>query len=524
MREYKYNVLNKTEACKAVPSSKRMKRMAVATFATACLIFAMSSAMAADASNESVNNNAVVQVSLPDFTQIVEKSENAVVNIRTTAKVAVQPAGGGNGQDPYEMFRRFFGPDFNIPGMPKPKANPHGGGGGNAPTPAPQERSVPSGVGSGFFISENGSILTNHHVIADADEIIVTLTDGREFKAKVVGSDERTDVALLQVDAKDMATLPIGNPKKLKKGQWVLAIGSPFGLESTVTSGIVSAIGRETGDYLPFIQTDVAVNPGNSGGPLLDLQGQVVGINSQIVSRSGGFMGISLAIPIDEAMMVVAQLQENGRVTRGRLGVQIGEVSLEVAQAIGLSKAEGAMISAVMPDSPAQKAGIEAGDIILKFDSKPIKKWSDLPRVVGSTKPDSSVKVDVWRKGKVVVLNATVGEVKAPTAQAKVDEKKPEPKTKPSVSALGMTVIPLSADAKKELKLTSGVEVTAVTGEAANAGINQGDIILTLGNTDITSPEQFVSVAGKLDQTKAMGVMVRRGEQTQWILLKPTTK
>ena len=281
MREYKYNVLNQTEACKAVPSSKRMKRMAVATFATACLIFAMSSAMAADASNESVNNNAVVQVSLPDFTQIVEKSENAVVNIRTTAKVAVQPAGGRNGQDPYEMFRRFFGPDFNIPGMPKPKANPHGGGGGNAPTPAPQERSVPSGVGSGFFISENGSILTNHHAIADADEIIVTLTDGREFKAKVVGSDERTDVALLQVDAKDMATLPIGNPKKLKKGQWVLAIGSPFGLESTVTSGIVSAIGRETGDYLPFIQTDVAVNPGNSGGPLLDLQGQVVGINSQ---------------------------------------------------------------------------------------------------------------------------------------------------------------------------------------------------------------------------------------------------
>jgi serine protease Do len=524
MKKINHSFNQQTESLKVLPPTQRIQRMFIATFATACLVFSVSSAMAADAANEAVNSAAVVQVTLPDFTQIVEKSENAVVNIRTTALVAVPPAGGGNSQDPYEMFRRFFGPDFNIPGMPNPKANPHGGGGGNAPSPAPQERSVPRGVGSGFFISENGSILTNHHVITDADEIIVTLTDGREFKAKVVGSDERTDVALLQVDAKDMATLPIGDPKTLKKGQWVLAIGSPFGLESTVTSGIVSAIGRETGDYLPFIQTDVAVNPGNSGGPLLDLKGQVVGINSQIVSRSGGFMGISLAIPIDEAMMVVAQLQENGRVTRGRLGVQIGEVSQEVAQAIGLPKAEGAMISAVMPDSPAQKAGIEAGDIVLKFDNKPIKKWSDLPRVVGSTKPDSSVKVEVWRKGKVVILTAKVGEVKAPVAEAKADQKTPEAKAKPTVSALGITVVPLSDEAKKELKLTNGIEVTAVTGEAANAGINEGDVILTLGNTDITSPEQFVSVAGKLDQTKAIGVMVRRGEQTQWVLLKPTTK
>lgn len=497
------------------------KRMLVTSAVTSCLVFMMSSSLSVAATNEATTNQSIVQVTLPDFTQIVEKAENAVVNIRTTASVPVQPA-GGNGQDPYEMFRRFFGPDFNIPGMPNPKGNPHGGGGGNAP--APQERSVPRGVGSGFFISTDGSILTNHHVVVDANEIIVTLTDGREFKAKVVGSDERTDVALIQIDTKDMVTLPIGNPTTLKKGQWVLAIGSPFGLESTVTSGIVSAIGRETGDYLPFIQTDVAVNPGNSGGPLLDLKGEVVGINSQIVSRSGGFMGISLAIPIDEAMKVVAQLKENGRVTRGRLGVQIGEVSQEVAQASGLSKAEGAMISGVMPDGPAQKAGIEPGDIILKFDGTAIKKWSDLPRVVGSTKPDSKVKVEVWRKGKLVSLTATVAEVQVPVVASGPEKASPLAQTKPTMSALGMMVIALSDEIKKELKLKNGVEITAVKGEAANAGINQGDVILTLGNTDITSPEQFVSVAGKLDQTKPIGVMVRRGEQTQWVLLKPTTK
>jgi len=515
---------NQTKAAPVFPHSRLLQRMFIATSIAACLVFLAPNAMAADAARAGIPNESYVQVTLPDFTQIVEKSENAVVNIRTTAKVAVQPV-GGNGQDPYEMFRRFFGPDFNIPGMPKPKGKPHGGGGGGGGNaPAPQERSVPRGVGSGFFISADGSILTNHHVVADADEIIVTLTDGREFKAKVIGSDERTDVALIQIDAKGMASLPIGNPKTLKKGQWVLAIGSPFGLESTVTSGIISAIGRETGDYLPFIQTDVAVNPGNSGGPLLDLKGEVVGINSQIVSRSGGFMGISLAIPIDEAMKVVAQLKESGRVTRGRLGVQIGEVSQEVAQASGLSKAEGAMVSAVMPDGPAQKAGIEPGDIILNFDDKPIKKWSDLPRVVGSTKPDSKVKVEVWRKGKLLTLKATVAEVQPLVASAQIDKSFPVTKAKPTISAVGMTVVALSDEAKKDLKLKNGVEISAVTGEAANAGISEGDVILTLGNTDITSPEQFVLVAGKLDQNKPIGVMVRRGEQTQWVLLKPVTK
>jgi len=273
---------------------------------------------------------------LPDFTGIVAQVDAAVVNIRTTATVPVR--GSGRGGDPYEMFRWFFGPDFMPPGAPQQPQRPQR---------QPEERTVPRGVGSGFFISADGYILTNNHVVSNATDIYVTLTDGREFKAKVIGTDARTDVALIKIESDNMPALSIGDPRALKKGQWVLAIGSPFGLESTVTAGIVSAVGRDTGDYLPFIQTDVAVNPGNSGGPLLDLSGKVVGINSQIVSRSGGFMGISLAIPIDEAMRVVDQLKTTGRVTRGRIGVQISEVGKDVASAIGLQRAEGALVSGV---------------------------------------------------------------------------------------------------------------------------------------------------------------------------------
>lgn len=379
--------------------------------------------------------------SLPDFTTIVEKSEAAVVNIRTTAKVSGARQGGGQGQDPYELFRHFFGPDFQPPGGAKPPQQ-----GPRGRRAEPEERSVPRGVGSGFFISADGYLLTNHHVVADATDIFVTLTDGREFKAKVIGSDQRTDVALLKIEAKGMVSLPIGNTKSLKKGQWVMAIGSPFGLESTVTSGIISALGRETGDYLPFIQTDVAVNPGNSGGPLLNLDGEVVGINAQIVSRSGGFMGISLAIPIDEAMRVADQLRASGKVTRGRIGVQIGEVSKEVAQAIGLPKAEGALVSGVEPDAPADKAGVQPGDVILKFDGKPITRWSDLPRLVGGTKPGTSAPLEVWRKGKLVNLKVSVAEIKAEkTAEAPAAPKAVETQK----VVLGMTVVPVAADVQK---------------------------------------------------------------------------
>ena len=453
-------------------------------------------------------------VGLPDFTTIVEKAEHAVVNIRTTATVT---AGGRGGRDPYEMFRWFFGPDFQPPG----------GGGNEAPQqrrgePEPQERTVPRGVGSGFFISDDGYILTNHHVIDDASEIFVTLTDGQEYGARVIGSDARTDVALLKIDVEGMETLPIGTAQTLKKGQWVLAIGSPFGLESTVTAGIVSAIGRETGDYLPFIQTDVAVNPGNSGGPLLDLNGDVVGINAQIVSRSGGFMGISLAIPIDEAMEVAQQLQDNGKVTRGRIGVQIGEVSKDVALASGLDNEQGAMVSRVVPDGPAQQAGVEPGDIILDFDGKKIEKWSDLPRVVGSTAPGTKAKMQVWRKGEPVTLDITVGEM--PSAEPVAAAPQVEEPAVQGQTALGVTVVKLTNDEMKALSINHGVKVSEVTGAGASAGLVDGDVILTVGNTDVSSPEQFVELANQAEEGKPLGMMVQRNGQAQWVLVRPTNK
>src|SRR5690606_13485928 len=328
-------------------------------------------------------------VVLPDFSSIVEATEKSVVNIRTTESVQVRRMGGGGpGNDPYDLFRWFFGPDFMPPGATPRQP---------APAPEPQERIVPRGVVSGFIISDDGYVLTNNHVIADANDIFVTLTDGKEYKASVVGTDERTDVALIKIEGKDLTPLKIGSPAQLKKGQWVLAIGSPFGLDSTVTVGIVSAINRDTGEYLPFIQTDVAVNPGNSGGPLLNLNGEVVGMNSQIISRSGGFMGISLAIPIDEAMRVADQLRATGKVTRGRIGVQISEVGKDVAEAIGLPRAEGALVSNVEADGPAADAGVKPGDVITSFHGEAIKRWSDLPRIVGETKPGTRADMEVWR-------------------------------------------------------------------------------------------------------------------------------
>jgi len=446
---------------------------------------------------------------LPDFTGIVAQVDSAVVNIRTTATVPVRGGGGNRGNDPYELFRWFFGPDFAPPGAVPPQRAPQ-------QPQQPQERTVPRGVGSGFFISEDGFILTNNHVVADATDIYVTLTDGREFEAKVIGSDERTDVALIKIDVEEkMAALTVGDARALKKGQWVLAIGSPFGLESTVTAGIVSAIGRDTGDYLPFIQTDVAVNPGNSGGPLLTLDGKVVGINSQIISRSGGFMGISLAIPIDEAMRVVAQLKESGRVTRGRIGVSIGEVSKDVAAAIGLPRAEGALVSGVEPDAPADAAGVQAGDVILSFNGQPITRRSDLPRIVGETRPGTAAKMDVWRKGKRITLTVTVAQLQD-TATASTDTPATGTET-----ALGLTVEPVAADQLRALRIRGGVRVTQAEGAGARAGITSGDIILAINNNDITTPKQFATLARRLDNTRVAGVLIRRGDATLWVAVRP---
>ncbi len=457
---------------------------------------------------------------LPDFTEIVARTEGSVVNIRTTETVAVRPSGfgPGGGSDPYEMFRWFFGPEFSPPGAPGAPGPQRRG-----ETPQqPQERTVPRGVGSGFAISADGYILTNNHVVDGANEIFVTMTDGTEFNAEVVGTDPRTDIALLKVDAKDLTPLPIGDSHQLKKGQWVLAIGSPFGLDSTVTAGIISAINRETGDYLPFIQTDVAVNPGNSGGPLLNLAGQVVGVNSQIVSRSGGFMGISLAIPIDEAMRVVEQLKEHGKVTRGRIGVQIGEVSDEVAKAIGLGKARGAMVSHVEKGGPAASAGVMPGDVITSFNGTDIKQWADLPRIVGETKPDTAATLEVWRKGKAVKLKVTVGEMPSEatqTAQREGPVAEPE-----KTDVLGLAVADVPEQARKELGIKGGVQIRDVRAPANAAGLQPGDIILTVGDTDITDAKQFAKVISGLDASSKAALLVLSDGQTRWVLVQPKAK
>jgi len=499
-----------------------LARRAAALAAVAVL--ALTGAVPAQAQQASPSPATVPLVALPDFTPIVEKTDPAVVNIRTTATVPLR--GGPGGTDPSELFRWFFGPGFpglggqQPPGQGSPKTPPK-------KSPRPEERTVPRGVGSGFFISADGYVMTNAHVIAEATDIFVTLTDGREFKAKVIGSDARTDVALIKIDAKDMTPLPIGDSKKVKKGQWVLAIGSPFGLDSTVTAGIVSAISRDTGEYLPFIQTDVAVNPGNSGGPLINLQGEVVGINSQIISRSGGFMGISLAIPIDEAMRVVDQLRTSGKVTRGRIGVQIGEVTKEVADALGLPKAEGAMVSSVEQKGPAEEAGVQQGDVITAFNNEPIKRWTDLPRIVGDVKPGTPATLQVWRKGKSLKLNVKVAELKADKPAATPQDQDEEDKNLPSTdNLLGLGVTDVPADQLTKLRLKGGALVREVKdgGLAEQAGIQGGDIILAINDTDITNADTFGKAVAKLDKHKAAGLLVRRGEQAQWVAIQPSKK
>lgn len=445
---------------------------------------------------------------LPDFADLVERVGPAVVNIRTTQKMAENPRGavpnipGMDPNDPFfEFFRRFMPP-----------------GAQQAPRGGRQEREVPSGVGSGFVIDAEGYVLTNHHVVDGAESIIVTFPDKREFKAKVIGSDQRTDVALVKIEGKGFPTLRIGDVTKTKVGQWVVAIGSPFGLESSVTAGIISAKGRDTGEYLPFIQTDVAVNPGNSGGPLLNLDGDVIGINSQIYSRTGGFMGISFAIPIDEAMRVAKQLRETGKVSRGRIGVGIGEVDKDVAKALGLANAQGALVGSVTKDSPADKAGVIAGDIITRFDGKKVDKASDLPRIVGDTKPGSKVTITVWRKGSEKTLPITVAEFETDTAKAAATPKKPEPA---EADRLGLSVTDPTDAERKALNATGGVVVRAVQGAAAAAGINSGDLILQLGRQDIASAKQFNEVVKGLAKGQPVPVLVRRGDNSFFVVVTP---
>lgn len=449
---------------------------------------------------------------LPNFADLVERTGPAVVNIRTTQKVKSGQSGFPSAEDEemQEFFRRFFG--VPMPRVPGPRER--------GPE-TPQEEDVPRGVGSGFIISADGYVLTNAHVVDGADDVYVTLTDKREYKAKMIGVDKRTDVAVVKIEGNSLPRLTIGDPNKLRVGEWVIAIGSPFGLDNTVTAGIISAKARDTGDYLPLIQTDVAVNPGNSGGPLINLRGEVVGINSQIYSRSGGYMGISFAVPIDEAMRVAEQLRTSGKVTRGRIGVQIGEVTKDVAESLGMARAQGALVQRVEPGAPAEKAGLEAGDIILKFDGTPIEKSSDLPRLVGATKPGTRSTITVWRKGASKDIPLTIAELE-PEKLAGNAKSKGAPEQTPN--ALGLVVSNLSAAQRQELRIDGGVIVDAATGPAARAGLRPGDVILRLNNTDVTDARQFSALVSKLDPKKMAVALVRRGDASQFVPLRPNGK
>ena len=445
---------------------------------------------------------------LPDFTDLVELVGPSVVNIRTMEKTSTRGGMSGMDEEMLEFFKRFGVPIPNMPRQQRP----------NRPQ---QEEEQPRGVGSGFILSADGYVMTNAHVVDGADEVIVTLTDKREFKAKSVGTDKRTDVAVVKIEASGLPAVRIGDVNRLKVGEWVMAIGSPFGLENTVTAGIVSAKQRDTGDYLPFIQTDVAINPGNSGGPLINMRGEVVGINSQIYSRSGGFMGISFAIPIDEATRVSEQLRSSGRVTRGRIGVQIGQVTREVAESLGLGKQQGALVTGVESGSPAEKAGVEAGDIIVRFEGKPIERIADLPRLVGNTKPGTKSTVTVFRRGSMRDLSIVIAEIDGDKPTVKASDRDVKPKSSNAAQQLGLTVSDLTGAQKKELKLKGGVRIDAAAEAAARAGLREGDVIRAIANTEVNTVKDFESALSKVDKTKPVNVLYQRGEWAQYALIRP---
>ncbi len=452
----------------------------------------------------------VLVTGLPDFTQLVEKVGPAVVSIRTTQRVGGDEAGETDEAEAQmrEFFRRFFGTP--LPEPDQRRSTPRQGPGGQG-----EER--PRGLGSGSIVSQDGYVLTNAHVVEGADEVYVNLTDKREFKAKVVGTDKRTDVAVLKIEASKLpAPVRVGDVNRLKVGEWVMAIGTPFGLENTVTAGIVSAKARDTGEEIRFIQTDVAVNPGNSGGPLINMRGEVVGINSQILSRSGGFMGISLSIPIDDAMKVADQLRTSGKVTRGRIGVSIAPVTKEVAESIGLGKAMGALVQGVEPGTPADKAGLEAGDIITQFNGTTIENVADLPRLVAATKPGTTSALKVFRRGAYKDLKVTVAELDAPTSTAA----KSAP-AKLAANALGLSLVDLNAAQKRELRQSGGVLVEKVQGPAARAGLRPGDVILSVANVQVADVKQFEATLAKVDKARPVSVLVRRGEWAQYVVIRP---
>ena len=433
--------------------------------------------------------------SLPDFADLADQQGPAVVNISTTSgPQAEQDLPPGAEEDPFFDFFRRFGP--------------------------PQQRDHEArSLGSGFIISADGYILTNTHVVDAADEITVRLTDKREYRATVVGTDKRTDVAVLKIEAKNLPVARIGDPGKLRVGEWVVAIGSPFGFDNTVTAGIVSAKGRSLPqeNFVPFIQTDVAINPGNSGGPLFNLKGEVVGINSMIFSRTGGFMGVSFAIPIDVAVDVAQQLQSGGRVSRGRIGVVIQEVTKELADSFGLPRAVGALVNSVEKGGPADKAGIQASDVILTFNEKEVVTSNELPRIVAGVKPGTRVPVQVWRKGAPLALTIEVGETPDERSGRRPQGGKPQTE---QIGKLGLSLAELPAERRKELNVASGVLVEDAQGIAARAGIRAGDVILAVGNVEVKSVEELTRLLGGGEKGRTVALLIRRGAGSLYVPLK----
>jgi len=443
---------------------------------------------------------------LPDFTELVEKVGPAVVNIRTIERSRQARGGSGDSEDEMaELLRRFFG---QPPGQQRP-----------LPRPLPDGEAQQRAFASGFILTPDGFVLTNAHVIDGAQEVTVTLADKREFKARTIGIDKRSDVALVKIEGSALPTVRIGDVSKLKVGEWVIAIGSPFGLESTVTAGIVSAKSRDTGDLLPLIQTDVAINPRNSGGPLINMRGEVVGINSQIYSRSGGYMGISFAIPIDEATRVSDQLRASGRVIRGRIGVVIDPVTREVAEAIGLGKATGALVRSVESGGPAEKAGVEPGDIITRVDSRSVDSSVELPRIVGNIKPGTKATLQVFRRGSTREFAVTVAEFDVERVVARAPETPAKPN--PVTTSIGIAVSDLNDAQKRDARTKSGVHVDSVDGPAARAGIRENDIILSLDNVEVTGAKQFEGLLAKLDKTKPVTLLVRQGDVARFVIVRP---
>jgi len=457
----------------------------------------MRTALAATALAMTLSAPAVAREAM-DVADLVEKHGPAVVNISTTKLVKRGVEGFPfvipDGEDMQEFFRRFFPP--------------------GSPGRGPIEEIPARGAGSGFIVSNDGYILTNAHVVRGADEVAVKLIDKRTFSAKVIGADSRTDVAVIKITANNLPAVKLGDPARLRVGEAVAAIGSPFGFENSVTAGIVSAKGRSlpSESYVPYIQTDVPINPGNSGGPLFNMKGEVVGINSQIYSRSGGYQGVSFAIPIDVAMEVAEQLKAAGKVSRGWLGVVVQEVTADLAESFGMDRPRGALIAQVQADGPAARAGLQAADVILMFGGKPVENSGDLPRMVGMTKPGAKIPLQVWRRGKLQNITVELGELPG--------EEQLAGKPGKTYSRGGLALSELTAEQRRELRIDHGLLVEEVTGDAARAGIRVGDVILAVNNGKVATVEAFRKAIAAIPKGKSAAILVRRGEGSLYVPLK----